>query len=267
MRRSVSRRARARFRTACSSRTGPPTSRVAVRSWVRCPVRWWPPCSPSSTPGGGAGCRVRLEQGRCGHDLHWARTKGAVDQLVRVLGPGARGTGEGHRIIDEGGGAAASRGQAALRRVAESRAARRSDGRHVAAGRPAPRSTAATPTRRHGPRPVSTPPRSGCSPSSTGDCPCGATSARLAGTDEQLSAGRRGRCRSGASCSTAASRPRDAALAKLVEVGAHAQCAVVLDALGDGLDELLAILGPWGDAIRAAGSYPPQGPHDLAPVR
>ena len=32
-------------------------------------------------------------------------------------------------------------------------------------------------------------------------------------------------------------------------------------------DELLALLLPWGQAIRDAGGYPPQGPHDLAPVR
>ena len=52
-----------------------------------------------------------------------------------------------------------------------------------------------------------------------------------------------------------------------VEVATDAQCAVVLDALGDRFDALLAILTPWGDAVRAAGGYPPQGPHDLAPVR
>ena len=46
-----------------------------------------------------------------------------------------------------------------------------------------------------------------------------------------------------------------------------AQCGVILDALGDSFDDLLAVLGPWGDAIRAAAAYPPQGPHDLAPVR
>jgi hypothetical protein len=57
------------------------------------------------------------------------------------------------------------------------------------------------------------------------------------------------------------------ALRESVEVVTDAQCAVVVDALGDSLDDLLAILGPWGEAIRAASGYPPQGPHDLAPVR
>ena len=42
---------------------------------------------------------------------------------------------------------------------------------------------------------------------------------------------------------------------------------VIVDALGDSFDELLALLAPWGQAIRDAGGYPPQGPHDLAPVR
>jgi hypothetical protein len=57
------------------------------------------------------------------------------------------------------------------------------------------------------------------------------------------------------------------ALREAVEVATDAQCAVILDALGDRFDALLAVLTPWGDALRAAGAYPPQGPHDLAPVR
>ena len=32
-------------------------------------------------------------------------------------------------------------------------------------------------------------------------------------------------------------------------------------------DELIGLLTPWGAALRDAGGYPPQGPHDLAPVR
>jgi hypothetical protein len=61
--------------------------------------------------------------------------------------------------------------------------------------------------------------------------------------------------------------PEGRALRESVEESTDAQCAVILDALGDSLDDLLAILHPWDDAIRAAGGYPPQGPHDLAPVR
>jgi hypothetical protein len=54
------------------------------------------------------------------------------------------------------------------------------------------------------------------------------------------------------------------ALRESIEVGTDAQCEVMLDALGDGFDTLLALLVPWGEAIRDAGGYPPQGPHDLA---
>jgi hypothetical protein len=30
------------------------------------------------------------------------------------------------------------------------------------------------------------------------------------------------------------------------------------------VDELVALLHPWGQAIRDAGGYPASGPHDLA---
>jgi hypothetical protein len=54
------------------------------------------------------------------------------------------------------------------------------------------------------------------------------------------------------------------ALRESIEVATDEQCAVILDTLGDSLDTLLGILTPWGQAIRDAGGYPPQGPHDLA---
>jgi hypothetical protein len=54
------------------------------------------------------------------------------------------------------------------------------------------------------------------------------------------------------------------ALRDAVEVATDAQCAPIVDALGDTLDELIGILDPWGAAIRAAGGYPSQGPHELA---
>jgi hypothetical protein len=57
------------------------------------------------------------------------------------------------------------------------------------------------------------------------------------------------------------------ALRASVEEATDAQCGPMLDALGDDLEELLGILGPWGAAIRAAGGYPSQGPHELAPQR
>jgi len=49
-----------------------------------------------------------------------------------------------------------------------------------------------------------------------------------------------------------------------VEVATDAQCRPALDALGHDLDELVAIMEPWGDAIRAAGGYLPGGPHTMA---
>ena len=42
------------------------------------------------------------------------------------------------------------------------------------------------------------------------------------------------------------------------------RCAPAIDALGDDVDELFAILAPWGVAIRDAKGYPASGPHDLA---
>ena len=56
-------------------------------------------------------------------------------------------------------------------------------------------------------------------------------------------------------------------LRERVEESTDNQCQVVVDTLGDGFDELLNILGPWGLALRDAAAYPSQGPHDLAPIR
>jgi hypothetical protein len=49
-----------------------------------------------------------------------------------------------------------------------------------------------------------------------------------------------------------------------VEIATDRQCQPILDALGADLDELVAILLPWGAAVRDAGGYLPSGPHDLA---
>jgi hypothetical protein len=49
-----------------------------------------------------------------------------------------------------------------------------------------------------------------------------------------------------------------------VEETTDSRCQPALDALGDDLEELLAIVGPWGAAIRDAGGYLAGGPHDLA---
>ena len=58
-----------------------------------------------------------------------------------------------------------------------------------------------------------------------------------------------------------------APLRESIEVVTDAQCAVILDARRGLARRAAGHPEPWGDAIRAAGGYPPQGPHDLAPVR
>ena len=194
-----------------------------------------------------------------------ARTKGAVDQLVRVLGPAPEGLAAATDMLAQAVEPLRPEGKPALRRVAEPRPARRPGGRHVEARRPAPRSTAATPTggldlgrsRRHrgraAHRALLGPPHAELDRTAPG----------------RTSSWRRRRIgsRSGALWSTARPPPTDARSTRSVEVVTDGQSAIILDALGDSFDDLLAILGPWGDAIRAAAGYPPQGPHDLAPVR
>jgi Helix-turn-helix family len=61
--------------------------------------------------------------------------------------------------------------------------------------------------------------------------------------------------------------PSGRAAREAVEAATDAQCAVVLHALGRDVEELVGLLSPWGSTIRAAGGYPAQGPHDLAPAR
>lgn len=53
-------------------------------------------------------------------------------------------------------------------------------------------------------------------------------------------------------------------LREAVEADTDLQMEPVVAALGDDLDELVAILLPWGTAIRDAKGYPASGPHDLA---
>ncbi|SRR6266508_4279223 len=49
-----------------------------------------------------------------------------------------------------------------------------------------------------------------------------------------------------------------------IERATDLQCRPAIEALGDDLDEVEAIVGPWDVAIRAAGGYLPSGPHELA---
>ena len=57
---------------------------------------------------------------------------------------------------------------------------------------------------------------------------------------------------------------RGRAVREELEATTDEQCRPALDALGDDLAELLALLEPWGAAIRTAGGYLPSGPHELA---
>ena len=93
-----------------------------------------------------------------------------------VLGPEPEGLADATELLD---GAVSRRAPRASRCARGCRASACRAIRWATCGgwRTRSANTAATPTRRPGPRPVSTPPRSGCSPSSIGDCPCAPTSA------------------------------------------------------------------------------------------
>jgi hypothetical protein len=54
------------------------------------------------------------------------------------------------------------------------------------------------------------------------------------------------------------------ALREDIEVHTDMQMAPAIEALGDDLADLLAILEPWGETIRAGCGYLRAGPHDLA---
>ena len=58
--------------------------------------------------------------------------------------------------------------------------------------------------------------------------------------------------------------PRGREVREAVEVATDAQCRPIVDALGDDLDELVGLLAGWSAAVSAAGGYLPSGPHDLA---
>ena len=49
-----------------------------------------------------------------------------------------------------------------------------------------------------------------------------------------------------------------------VEVATDVQCQPIVDALGDDLSSLVAILRPWGATVCEGKGYPALGPHDLA---
>jgi len=49
-----------------------------------------------------------------------------------------------------------------------------------------------------------------------------------------------------------------------VEQATDRHCRPIVEAIGDDMDDLLGVLQPWGRAIRAAGGYLAAGPNDLA---
>jgi hypothetical protein len=49
-----------------------------------------------------------------------------------------------------------------------------------------------------------------------------------------------------------------------VEVATDEGCAPVVTGLGDGLDELVDVIGSWSGQLQSAGGYPAHGPQDLA---
>jgi hypothetical protein len=53
-------------------------------------------------------------------------------------------------------------------------------------------------------------------------------------------------------------------LRQAIEAATGRQCEVIERALGDEMGELIGLLQPWGQAVKDAGGYPAQGPHDLA---
>jgi hypothetical protein len=57
------------------------------------------------------------------------------------------------------------------------------------------------------------------------------------------------------------------ALREAIEVATDRQCEVIELSLGDDLRELIGLLQPWAEAVKAAGGYPARGPHDLARAR
>ena len=53
-------------------------------------------------------------------------------------------------------------------------------------------------------------------------------------------------------------------LREAIEINTDVQMAGIARAMGSGLQELVDILLPWGEAIRVGHGYPASGPHDLA---
>ena len=157
----------------------------------------------------------------------------------------ARGARPGQRTARPGRRAAASGGPVAVRRASRRSASPTTRWRPRGGAATCCASTAATATSPRGCRPGSTPPRSACSPSSTGACRCARTAAPGRGptsssTPRPSASSLAGLIADGAF--TEAGR----ALREDIEVHTDVQMRPAIDALGDDADELFALLAPVG---------------------
>ncbi len=196
-----------------------------------------------------------------------ARTQGAVDQLVRVLGPEPEGLADATELL------------------AQAVEPLRPEGKPLFAGllslglpgdpmgdmwRLADHAARIPRRRPHGGLDVGRPRcHRGrvCSPSSTGAFPLRTYIRTRAWSDEQLDAAEARLSDAGPGGRRRASPPkagRSASPSRWRPMPSARSCST---RSGTGSTSCSAVLAPWGQAIRDAGGYPPQGPHDLAPVR
>ena len=105
--------------------------------------------------------------------------------------------------------------------------------------------------------------RSVCSPSCTGGCRCVPTAGHEAWTEDQFNAAHE-RLRAHGLVDDTSFTDAGRATREDIELHTDTQMAPAIGALGDDVDELLAIMTPWGETIRDGCGYLRAGPHDLA---
>jgi len=193
-----------------------------------------------------------------------ARTRGAVAQLTRILGPEPAGLGRARALLERAGSRLRPAGRPLYAgllslglpgdalgdawRLADRLREFRGDAHTAAwtsAGFDAVEIGMVTELW------WGVPPRTYVRTRGWGDADLDAAEARLAG---------RGLLASGVLTESGRAARED------VERATDRGCAPIVEALDGDLDELVAILSPWGAAIREAGGYPPAGPHDRDPA-
>ena len=150
--------------------TGRPTSRAAARRSARRPGSWSRPPSACSTPEAVVPAVTFGWTLTDAATIAAARLEGAVAPARADPRTVARGHRPGQRDPRPSRRSAGAMGPGALRGHPRPGAARHTARRPVPPRRPAPRVPRRQPHRRLGGRPATTPPRSACSPSSTGGC-------------------------------------------------------------------------------------------------